>query len=126
MLLDKYICICKYIYMLLKQFIKVTKALGDETRLKILRMLLSREDMCVCELQTVLGLSQPNVSRHLKILEEAGFLEGRREGQWIIYQIRKELKSPLIKGILKEISRLDEDREIKEILKRAQETHLRR
>jgi len=112
--------------MLLKQFIKVAKALGDETRLKILRMLLSREDMCVCELQTVLGLSQPNVSRHLKILEEAGFLEGRREGQWIIYQIRKELKSPLIKGILKEISRLDEDREIKEISKRAQETHLRR
>jgi ArsR family transcriptional regulator len=55
----------------MKPFIKVMKSLSDPNRIKIVK-LLQQKRMCVCELQDALGISQPSVSKHLKILEEAG------------------------------------------------------
>ena len=55
----------------MKAFIKVMKALSDPNRIKIIK-LLQHKRLCVCELQYALGISQPTVSKHLKILEEAG------------------------------------------------------
>ena len=55
----------------MKPFIKVMRALSDPNRVKIAK-LLQHKMMCVCELQGALGISQPTVSKHLKILEEAG------------------------------------------------------
>jgi len=43
--------------------------------------------MCVCELRAALGLAQPSVSKHLRILEEAGLVEGRKEGPWVNYRL---------------------------------------
>lgn len=108
----------------LKQFTKAMKALGDETRLKILRILLARKDICVCELQAILNLSQPTVSRHLKILEEAGFLESRRQAQWVVYQVQRKFEPPFLKGILDQFSSLDGDEEVKRLLKKAQEIYV--
>ncbi|MDA8442765.1 MAG: metalloregulator ArsR/SmtB family transcription factor [Peptococcaceae bacterium] len=62
------------------------KALGDETRLNIVNMLAAQE-MCVCEIIDQLGLSQPAVSHHLKILRQAGIVNDTREGKWIYYSI---------------------------------------
>jgi ArsR family transcriptional regulator len=61
------------------------KAAGDETRLKMLRLLSERE-MCVCELTVVLDMAQPTVSHHLNILKNAGLLKDRKEGTWTFYR----------------------------------------
>jgi ArsR family transcriptional regulator len=55
----------------MKDFIRVMKALSDPNRVKIVKML-QHKLMCVCEIQAALGISQSSVSKHLKILEEAG------------------------------------------------------
>ncbi|HVP36727.1 MAG TPA: metalloregulator ArsR/SmtB family transcription factor [Terriglobales bacterium] len=68
--------------------VEVFKALGDETRLRILKLLLKRE-LCVCELETALDLSQSKVSRHLTILRSLSLVVDRREGVWIFYSLFK-------------------------------------
>jgi len=110
---------------LVKQFVKALKALGDENRLKIVKLLLVRKDLCVCELQSLLGLSQPTVSRHLKILEDASFVESRREGQWVIYWLKKQdnFLSPLLRVI---DDTLIDDNEIKVLAQKAKEIDLRK
>lgn len=62
------------------------KALADETRLRILKLLEVRE-MCVCEVMVALDLTQPTASHHLGLLENAGFVKGRKEGKWVFYRI---------------------------------------
>lgn len=62
------------------------KALADETRLRILKLLEVRE-MCVCEVMIALGLTQPTASHHLGILENAGLVKDRKEGKWVFYSI---------------------------------------
>ncbi len=62
-------------------------ALSNATRLRSLLLLLEHGELCVCELTHVIGAAQPNMSRHLAQLREAGLVSDRREGQWIYYQI---------------------------------------
>ncbi|MCW4050020.1 MAG: metalloregulator ArsR/SmtB family transcription factor [Candidatus Bathyarchaeota archaeon] len=62
------------------------KALSDMNRLKILRLLTFRE-MCVCELTAAIGLTQPNLSHHIKKLEAVGLVKRRRDGKWVYYSI---------------------------------------
>jgi len=68
------------------ELIKAMKALSDETRLRILNVLLERE-CCVCEVMQALDISQSRASRNLSILQNAGFLKARRDGVWIAYSI---------------------------------------
>jgi ArsR family transcriptional regulator len=65
------------------------KALGDPTRVRILSIVASHADQeaCVCDLQEPLGLSQPTVSHHLKILMDAGFLTRSKRGTWAYYAL---------------------------------------
>ncbi len=60
------------------------KAAGDPTRTRILK-LLEPGELCVCQVQAVLGLAPSTVSKHLAILKAAGLVEDRREGKWIHY-----------------------------------------
>lgn len=69
--------------------IKLLKALADETRIKIVQSLLEGEH-CACAIVPFIGKAQPTVSQHLKILEEAGVLESRREGINIWYKIKSK------------------------------------
>lgn len=69
--------------------IEILKVLADGTRLKII-LLLSKQEMAVCELIAALNLSQPAVSHHLKLLKQAGLIQDNREGKWILYTINKE------------------------------------
>ena len=78
----------------MKTTTKLFKALSDETRLRILKMLEARP-LCVCEIQHVLKGSQPNVSHHLKTLSEAGLVESKKDGLWIDYRIPDKPASPL-------------------------------
>src|SRR5664279_3675778 len=61
-------------------------AAGEATRLRIL-CLLAGAELTVSELVAILGQSQPRVSRHLKLLAEAGLLERHREGSWVVFLI---------------------------------------
>jgi len=70
----------------MQDLIKAMKALSDETRLRMLKVLLERE-CCVCEVMQALDISQSRASRNLGILQDAGFLRARRDGAWIVYSV---------------------------------------
>ena len=82
----------------MKKTLKTFAALSDPTRLRVVCLLLGRE-LCVCELEFVLKMSQSRMSHQLRILRDAGLVKDRREGQWIIYSIpvwtRKRLRTAL-------------------------------
>ncbi|MDR6226712.1 ArsR/SmtB family transcription factor [Desmospora profundinema] len=65
------------------------KALADKTRLRILA-LLKEEALCVGELVSILGMTQPAVSQHVRKLARAGLVKERRQGQWIYYSLHGE------------------------------------
>ena len=71
----------------MKQAVKTFKALGDPTRLRIVKLLECGE-LCVCQLIAVLGMGQSRISRHLSILKEAGLILDNRKGKWVYYRIR--------------------------------------
>ena len=70
----------------LNKFLVALKAVGEETRLRILALFKNGE-LTVTELVLVLRQSQPRISRHLRLLCEAGLLERHREGTWIFYRL---------------------------------------
>lgn len=65
------------------------KALGDPNRIALLSLISSGEnaEACVCDLTEPLGLGQPTVSHHLRILTDAGFLTRQKRGTWAYYSI---------------------------------------
>ncbi len=63
------------------------KAVGNETRLRILYVLWKAEELCVCDLSDVFGISQPAISRHLKIMREKALVQSRREAQTLFHSI---------------------------------------
>jgi len=65
------------------------KALADPARLRIVSIVAAHDDQeaCVCDLQEPLGLSQPTVSHHLKVLMDAGFLTRSKRGSWAYYRL---------------------------------------
>ena len=70
----------------MRHVIRLLAALTDPTRLRLLR-LLSRQELCVCELMDALRMPQYKVSRHLRTLRAVGLVEARRDGRWIHYRI---------------------------------------
>jgi len=72
-----------------KNIFKAFKALGEPTRLRIIKIL-SIQSMCVCELSEVLDMLQPRVSQHLKILKEAELVNESKEGYWVYYSLNKD------------------------------------
>ena len=77
--------------MRMDDFLKTVSALNDQTRVLILRFFGEYGALCVCDLQESLGMIQSRLSRHLKILKEAGFLRVDRRGTWAYYSIRSPL-----------------------------------
>lgn len=69
--------------------VSVFKALCDENRVEVLKLLRNGE-MCACELLEELDLGQSGLSYHMKILLASGIVESRAEGKWTHYQLRKE------------------------------------
>ncbi len=65
------------------------KALGDPVRLRLLSLIASHEggEACVCDLTEAFDVTGPTISHHLKVLREAGLIEGERRGTWIYYRL---------------------------------------
>ena len=89
----------------MENFLQTVGALNDETRLKILRFIDQHGAVCVCDIESTFEMIQSRISRHLKILKEAGFLKVERKGRWAYYAIRSPLDR-FRQDILKEISYL--------------------
>lgn len=87
-------------------FLQTIGALNDETRLKLLHFIDLHGPVCVCELEQAFGMIQSRISRHLKILTDAGFLRVERKGRWAYYSIRSPLDR-FRQDTLKEIGYLE-------------------
>jgi ArsR family transcriptional regulator len=95
--------------------IKIFKALSDETRLRIYLLLLQSE-LCVCELVNILNMEQSRISHSVRILKEAGLVDNRREGKWIIYAVNPEIENNgILQGLKNELELPEQD--LKNIIK---------
>lgn len=102
----------------MKLFTKVMKALSDTNRVKIVKML-QHKRMCVCEIQEILAIAQPSVSKHLKILEEAGLVENEKQGLWVNYFLNNGESNPYASTLIGNLKYwLDDQEEIKELKQR--------
>ena len=76
---------------------RMFKALGDPTRVKLLSLIAAAEDgeACICDLTEPVGLSQPTVSHHMKLLVEAGIVTRDQRGKWAYYSVVPEALATL-------------------------------
>jgi ArsR family transcriptional regulator, arsenate/arsenite/antimonite-responsive transcriptional repressor len=74
----------------MKQTARMFKALADETRLRILGLLLSEGELCVCDIMAALQLPQSTASRHMAYLRNSGWVDDRRLGLWVYYKVTAE------------------------------------
>ena len=102
----------------LKDFTKVMRALSDPNRIKILKSL-QHKMMCVCELQAALQIAQPSVSKHLKILQDAGLVDFTKEGMWVNYHLADGRNSPYAASLLGNLKHwLEDDDQVLDIVEK--------
>ena len=90
----------------LKQFFH---SLSDESRLKIVRMLIDNSELCVCDFMRLLKLSQPHVSFHIRVLKEANIINCKKVGRWVHCSLNKE--NPLLNAVSEFIKDIELDKE---------------
>jgi ArsR family transcriptional regulator len=116
----QYIPIRKYEGDAMKEFIKVMKALSDPNRVMLVKMLQKRT-MCVCEVQAALGIAQPTVSKHLKILEGAGLVDRKKEGLWVNYSLTDGGRSPYAASLMGNLMHwLNDDPGIRDLMEKSE------
>ncbi len=115
----------------MRDLIRICKSISDETRIRIVKVLLERKSLCVCEIMQALNITQTRASKNLRILKDAGFVLDKRKGSWVHYSINRKMPEPYIKmlskllkqslnddeGILKDKKRLSEVVKLGEVSK---------
>jgi ArsR family transcriptional regulator len=101
--------------------LKIFKALSDETRIRIIK-LLEEGELCVCDIVTALDMIQPKVSFHLGVLKDAGLIKDRKQGKWIHYCIDETdiFRRFLVLSVLERTSESlikEDNKRLKEFLK---------
>jgi len=81
----------------MKEAARFFKALSDESRLKMLWLLLNHRELCVCDIMAVLEVTQSKASRHLAALRHIGIATDRREGLWAYYSL-----CPVVDGLVRD------------------------
>src|SRR5665647_2288037 len=100
----------------------ILKALADENRIRILNLLRNNE-LCVCDIENVLGIKQSNASRHLNRLKIAGIIVSDKKSQWVYYRLKDDtfVKFPFLSLIIndeaRKVSICKEDLELMEKIK---------
>jgi ArsR family transcriptional regulator, arsenate/arsenite/antimonite-responsive transcriptional repressor len=108
----------------MKDFVRVMKALSDPNRVKIVKML-QHKSMCVCELQEALQISQPSVSKNMRILENAGFVRSSKDGLWVNYYLADGSKSPYVATLIGNLRHwLEDQADVAELIRKI--PHIRR
>ena len=95
----------------MKQFSKCAKALTDENRVRMLK-LLTEKDICVCELKDIFPISHSQISRDLKTLYDAGFLNRWNEGKCVVYMANRVDSDPYCRALLDLVSNSFNDDEL--------------
>ena len=107
----------------MRDFVKASKALSDETRLRILNLILERE-CCVCEVMQALQISQTRASRNLSVLHDAGFLKLRKDGLWSLYSLDETGMDAYLIGLVESVRKALMDNKVskmdRERLKKAE------
>ena len=94
------------------------KALSDPNRVKIIKMLQQRF-LCVCEMKATLNIAKPTVSKHLKLLEDAGLVTSQKDGLWVNYRLSDGSSSPYAATVLGNLRHwLNEDRQIADLIEK--------
>ncbi len=84
---------------LVHQLLNITKALSDESRVRILMFLRGRE-LCLCQINEVLGLATSTVSKHMSVLTQTGLVQVRKEGRWRYFRLPGDDAPRLVKECL--------------------------
>ena len=71
--------------------VDIFKALSDGTRIRIVNLLLNGE-LCVCDIEDILGITQSNASRHLTKLKNSGIISHEKKAQWVFYKIHEDFR----------------------------------
>jgi DNA-binding transcriptional ArsR family regulator len=82
-----------------RQFLNITKALSDESRVRVL-LLLGGGELCLCQIIEFLGLAPSTVSKHMAILLQAGLVDCRKEGRWHYYRLPERDAMPCAREAL--------------------------
>ncbi|ACL70218.1 regulatory protein ArsR [Halothermothrix orenii H 168] len=100
----------------------IIKALSHENRLRILN-LINQQELCVCEIETIMGVTQSNASRHLNKLNQANIIYGKKKAQWVYYHLNQDTleRYPFISLIInKELQKIkicqEDNKRLKEYL----------
>lgn len=97
--------------------IDVLKALADENRLRIVNLLIHAE-LCVCEIETILQMTQSNTSRHLTKLKSNKIIESSKDAQWVHYVVSDDFRE-MYPGLLEDLKHtLNDGKVYQEDLKR--------
>jgi len=94
----------------MQELVKIAKALSDETRIRMLKLLLDK-DICVCEMEEIFPLSTSQLARNCKMLMDAGFLKRWREGKCVVYIADREKCNHYCRALLDLISNSFNDNE---------------
>jgi DNA-binding transcriptional ArsR family regulator len=108
----------------MRPFMLIAKALADESRVRVL-MALRDQELCVCQITALFGLSMSTVSKHLSILNHAGLVNSRKLGRWIYYRLPAPDASPaarqaidwVFQSVHAEPRILEDERQLRKILK---------
>jgi ArsR family transcriptional regulator len=79
----------------MNKFINMTKAMADESRVRVVAALTRHEELCGCQIVELLGLATPTVSRHMSVLQGAGLVQSRKAGRWVYYALAKDFPEKL-------------------------------
>ena len=80
----------------MRELMKITKALADENRVRML-LALRKGELCVCQITELFGLAPSTISKHLSILYQAGLAESRKDGRWIYYRLPGKAAPPAVR-----------------------------
>ncbi|AAC07355.1 ArsR/SmtB family transcription factor [Aquifex aeolicus] len=87
-----------------KELARIFYALSEPKRLCMVKLLLEREELCVCDFMRIFKESQPKISFHLKVLREAGLVTSQKRGKWNYYRLNKEAPViPCVEKLLKDV-----------------------
>ncbi len=103
----------------MRELIKVFKAISDETRIRIMKLLLERKSLCVCEIMQSLNISQTCASKNLRILRDAELVLDKKKGTWVHYSVNRKMTNSYIRGLMELLKQLlNEDKIVLEDRKR--------
>jgi DNA-binding transcriptional ArsR family regulator len=92
----------------MRELMKITKALADENRIRVL-LALRKGELCACQITELFDLAASTMSKHLSILYHAGLVDSRKDGRWIYYRLPDRKAPATVKKAIDWISKAAED-----------------